>query len=165
MHYIHTQNLMRTFSCYVPCVLFEKADEKQTTLCVGEKRDVAKKVLLPRSFVTTRINFLSILSGFLSRKALRVCIANLLVKDSRCRGGIVNIRSGCSRAPFARLRNSTALRRPRVSTSNSLSDLSQPHPYTHVRENDRIYAQRDIRGYGDDHLKPRHRQCPNPTAL
>lgn len=40
MHYIHTQNLMRTFSCYVPCALFEKADEKQTTLCVGEKRDV-----------------------------------------------------------------------------------------------------------------------------
>ena len=90
MHHIHTQNLMRTsFSCYVPSVLFEKADEKQTTLCVGEKRDVAKKVILPRSFVIARI----ILSD-LTCKALRVRIANLLVKDSRCRGGIVNIRSG-----------------------------------------------------------------------
>ena len=151
MHHIHTQNLMRTsFSCYVPSVLFEKADEKQTTLCVGEKRDVAKKVILPRSFVIARIIIL--LSGFLSCKALRVRIANLLVKDSRCRGGIVNIRSGCTRAPFARLRNSTALRRPRVSTSNSLSDLSRPHPYSNIHHIDRIHAQRDIRGYGDDHF-------------
>ena len=96
---------------------------------------------------------------------LRARIANLLVTGSRCRGGIVNIQGGGTRARIVRPTRPTALWRFRVRTSNSPSDHSRPHPYTHIRKNDRIYAQRDIRGYGDDHLKPPRRQSPNPTAL
>ena len=46
-------------------------------------------------------------------------IANRMVKDSYCRGGIVHIRVGCSRALFVRRESPKALWRFRVSTSNS----------------------------------------------
>ena len=52
--------------------------------------------------------------------------ANRLVTDSRCRGGIVNILGGSSRALFVQRKNPTALWRFRVRTSNSQSDHSWP---------------------------------------
>ena len=72
-----------------------------------------------------------------------------MVTDSRCRGGIVNILVGCSRALTVRRLHPKALWQPRVSTSNSLSDHIWPPTYTQIRQIDRILAQRDIRGYGD----------------
>ena len=70
-------------------------------------------------------------------------IANQVVMDSRCRGGIVHIRDVCSRAPSVPPERSKALWRFRVSTSNSPSGRSWLHPYTHTRI-DQIYAQQDI---------------------
>ena len=63
-------------------------------------------------------------SRFLTARAktLRTRTANRLVEDSRFRGGSANIRDDRARARIARLRNPTALRRPRVNTSNSPSD-------------------------------------------
>jgi len=59
----------------------------------------------------------------------------------------------------------TALWQPRVSTSNRLSDHSRPQTHTHMRYIDRIYAQRDTRGYGDDHFEPPRAQFRKSTAL
>ena len=56
----------------------------------------------------------------------------ILVMDSCCRGGIVNIRVGCSRALVVRRHSPTALWRFRASTSNSLSGRSRPHTHTPV---------------------------------
>ena len=50
-----------------------------------------------------------------------------MVKGSRCRGGIVHIRGGCSRALLVPLLCSKALWRFRVSTSNSPSGRSRLH--------------------------------------
>ena len=83
---------------------------------------------------------------------LRARIANLLVTGSRCRGGIVNIQGGGTCARIVRPTRPTALWRFRVRTSNSPSDHTRPQQHTHIRYIYRIYAQRDIRGYGDDHL-------------
>ena len=47
--------------------------------------------------------------------ALHVRIANRLVTDSCCRGGIVHIRGGCSRALFVRPESPKALWRFRAS--------------------------------------------------
>ena len=46
-------------------------------------------------------------------------IANQMGEDSRCRGGIVNTRGGCSCERLVRCHCSTALWQFRVSTSNS----------------------------------------------
>ena len=54
----------------------------------------------------------------------RARIASLLVMGSRCRGGIVNIRCGCSRARIRTAHSPTALWRFRASTSNSPSGRS-----------------------------------------
>ena len=70
--------------------------------------------------------------------------ANHLVKGSRCRGGIVHIRVGCSCALLVRPNSSKALWRFRASTSNSLSGRSRPPIDTHARQIDHIYAQQDI---------------------
>ena len=53
-------------------------------------------------------------------------IANHMVMDSRCRGGIVHIRGGCSRVRLVRRESSTALWRFRASTSNSPSGRTWP---------------------------------------
>ena len=63
---------------------------------------------------------------------LHVRIANLLVMDSCCRGGIVNIRGGCSRVPRIRSERPKALWRFRASTSNSPSGRNLLHFYTHM---------------------------------
>ena len=49
---------------------------------------------------------------------------NQLGEDSCCRGGIVNIRGGCSRALLVRPQSPKALWRFRASTSNSPSGRS-----------------------------------------
>jgi hypothetical protein len=90
---------------------------------------------------------------------------SLLGEDSRCRGGIVNIRVGCSRALLVRPQSSKALWRFRASTSNSPSGRSRPLSNTRVYYIDQIYAQQDIRVYEDDHFQPHKRQYQNPKAL
>ena len=94
----------------------------------------------------------------------RVRIANQMGEGSRCRGGIVNIRSVCSCARSVPPKSPKAIWRFRASTSNSLSGRSLPHNYTHLRYIYN-YAQKDIRVCEDDHLKPPNRQYLNPKAL
>ena len=91
-------------------------------------------------------------------------IANGVGEDSRCRGGIVHIRFGCSRALLVRPLRPTALWRFRVSTSNSPSGRTWPHTHTHIRHIHHTYAQQDIRVCGDDHFEPPKRQFSNPKA-
>ena len=97
--------------------------------------------------------------------ALHVRIANRVVKGSRCRGGIVNTRGGCSCARGIRRDSPKALWRFRASTSNSLTGRSRLHARTHMRYIHNTYAQQDIRVCGDDHLQPPKRQYPQPKAL
>ena len=96
---------------------------------------------------------------------LRLRIANQMVMDSCCRGGIVHSRFGCSRVLLVWPQSSTALWRFRVSTSNSPSCRTWPPTDTHLRYIYHTYAQQDIRVYEVDHLQPPKRQYPNPKAL
>ena len=84
--------------------------------------------------------------------ALHVRIANWVGENSRCRGGIVDTRVGCSSALLVRYKSSKALWRFRVSTSNSLNGRNLPHTYTPIRYIYQTYAQQDIRVCGDDHF-------------
>jgi len=95
----------------------------------------------------------------------RVRIANQMGEGSRCRGGIVNIRSVCSCARSVPPKSPKAIWRFRASTSNSLSGRSWPLVDTPVRHIYHTYAQQDIRVYEDDHFEPNNRQSKNPTAL
>jgi hypothetical protein len=72
---------------------------------------------------------------FMNCVTCRVRIANQMVMDSCCRGGIVHIRFGCSCERCVRPQSSLAkaLWRFRVSISNSLSGRSWPHTNTHAR--------------------------------
>ena len=63
---------------------------------------------------------------------LHIRIANHLVMDSCCRGGIVHIRGVCSCARGIRPESSTALWRFRASTSNSPSGRTWPLHNTHM---------------------------------
>ena len=96
---------------------------------------------------------------------LKANLSNRLVKDSRCRGGIVNSLGGCTGALTVRRLHPKALWQPRARTSNSPSGLLRLHTHTHYCHIYRNFAQRDIREYEDDHLKPPQRQYSNPTAL
>ena len=80
---------------------------------------------------------------------------NQMVMDSRCRGGIVHIRRGCSGALLVPPNSPKALWRFRVSTSNSLSGgRTRLHAHTPMRHIDHTYAQQGIRVCGDDHFQP-----------
>ena len=92
-----------------------------------------------------------ILILILERVTPRLRKTNQLVKGSRCRGGIVNIRGGCSRALLLRPQSPTALWRFRANTSNSRSGLSWPHPRTHMCYIYQTYAQQDTQVCEDDH--------------
>ena len=119
---------------------------------------------LPLSLSVITLSFILIL--IMPRYVtLHLRIANHLVMDSCCRGGIVNIRGGCSRALFVPPKSPTALWRFRASTSNSLSGRSRLHARTHMPYIYDTYAQQDIRVRGDDHLQPPKRQFSNPKAL
>ena len=151
--------------CVSHCFLMERRGKNSE-----ENSNMALSNFLRVHFITRRyvITKEAIRRGFSSRrvqKALRTRTANRLVEDSRFRGGSANIRDDRARAPIPRLCNRTALGRPRASTSNSPSDLARPQTNTHLRDIDRMHAQRDIRGYGDDHIEPPQRQSSNPTAL
>ena len=96
---------------------------------------------------------------------LHLRIANRVVIGSCCRGGIVNIRGGCSRALLERRPRPKALWRFRVSTSNSPSGRSWLHARTHMPYIHNTYAQQDIRVCGDDHLQPPKWQFLDSKAL
>ena len=81
---------------------------------------------------------------FMTCAILRLRIANRLVMGSFCRGGIVHIRFGFSRARSVRPKGSKALWRFRVSTANSLSGRTWPQTDTPIRYIDHTYAQKDI---------------------
>ena len=102
---------------------------------------------------------------FMNCVTCRVRIANQVVMDSCCRGGIVHIRGGCSGVLLVRPQSSKALWRFRVSTSNSPSGRSWPLPNTDLRYIDNTYAQQDIRVCEDDHFQPPKRQFSNSKAL
>ena len=72
-------------------------------------------------------------------------IANRVGEGSRCRGGIVDTRGGCSRALLERRNSPTALWRFRASTLNSLIGRTWLPTNTHIRYIDHTYAQQDIR--------------------
>ena len=91
----------------------------------------------------------------------RLRIANQMVMDSCCRGGIVR----SPRARSVRPKSPKALWRFCASTSNSLSGRSRPPTYTPMRHIYQTYAQQDIRECGDDHFQPPKRQYQNPKAL
>ena len=114
---------------------------------------------------TRAIILILILILILPRVTLHLRIANHLGEDSRCRGGIVHIRGGFSRALVVRRNCSTALWRFRASTSNSPSGRTWPLPNTLLRHIDHTYAQQDIRVCGDDHFQPPTRQSKNPKAI
>jgi len=83
---------------------------------------------------------------------LHVRIANRVVMDSCCRGGIVHSRRGCSCVLLVRPNSPKALWRFRASTSNSPSGRSWLQTHTQIRHIDHTYAQQDIRVCGDDHF-------------
>ena len=95
---------------------------------------------------------------FMECVTLHVRIANHVVEDSCCRGGIVNTRFGRSCALFVRAQSPKALWRFRVSTANSLSSRSRLHFDTRIRYIDQIYARQDIRVCGDDFFELQNRQ-------
>ena len=122
---------------------------------------VRKRKLLSR----TLFLLMSDTCDFKSCVTLLLRIANHMVMDSYCRGGIVNTRVGCSFVPRIRPKSSKALWRFRTSTSNSPIDLFRPHTHTQIRHIYQTYAQQGIRVYEDDHFEPPMRQLANPKAL
>ena len=79
-------------------------------------------------------------------------IANHLVMDSRCRGGIVHIRGGCSRVRLVRPRKFQGA----LAVSCKYFKQSK-WPYlaainTQIRYIHHTHAQQDIRVCGDDHF-------------
>jgi len=102
---------------------------------------------------------------FMECVTLHVRIANHVVEDSCCRGGIVHIRGVYSCERLVRPQSSTAIWRFRASTSNSLNGRSRPPKNTQFRHIYHTYAQQDIRVCGDDHCEPPKRQFSNPKAL
>ena len=83
---------------------------------------------LPLSLSVITLSFILIL--ILPRRVTRrFRIANHMVMDSCCRGGIVDTRGGCSRALFVPPKSPKALWRFRASTSSSLSGRAWPQRY------------------------------------
>ena len=111
-------------------------------------------------FLCVSLSLSDVTSFILMMMMIRTCailhirIANRVVKDSCCRGGIVHIRGVFSCALFVRPESSKALWRFRVSTSNSPSGRSRPHAHTPNRYIYQNYAQQGIRVCGDDHFQP-----------
>ena len=122
--------------------------------CERFSRNVSFSLSLSLSHSVITLSFILILILIPRCVTLHLRKTSLLVEDSYCRGGIVNIRFGCSRALFERPQSPTALWRFRASTSNSLIGRSWPHFHTHLRQIDHTYARQDIRVCEDDHVEP-----------
>ena len=161
---------------------FEESIDRSKIMCAcvrGNVRDELKceegsvfsKNVKKARFSRFRIYVVVQALGFMSASVLLPYITSLLRtanrvgEDSCCRGGIVNIRGGCSCVPTRRPKTSTALWRFRVSTSNSPSGQTRLHAHTPIRYIYQTYARQDIRVCEDDHLKPPIGQLANPKAL
>ena len=92
-------------------------------------------------------------------------IANRLVMDSYCRGGILRTRRGCTHARHEECSFPKALWQPRVRISSNPSGHIWPHACTHPCNIFYIYVPQGIRVYGDDHLKLPMWQYYCPMAL
>ena len=120
--------------------------------CERFSRNVSFSLSLSLSHSVITLSFILILILIPRCVTLHLRIANHLVMDSCCRGGIVHIRCGCSRALSKRPQSPTALWRFRVSTSNSPSGRTWLHTHTPIRHIHQTYARQDIRVCGDDHF-------------
>ena len=140
--------------------------EKYTyVLGTSSRKELMKFCLIVSLCMCACVRVITNFILILPRVTLHPRTANQVGEDSRCRGGIVNIRVGFSRALFVRRESSTALWRFRASTSNSPSSRTWPHYDTNLRYIYQTYAQQDIRVCEDDHLKPQKKQYQNPKAL
>ena len=123
-----------------------------------------------KSFYCAFLSLSDVTSFILMMMMIRTCailhirIANRLVMGSCCRGGIVRIRGGCSRARSVWRPRPKALWRFRASTSNSPSGRTWLHTNTRIRYIDQIYAQQGIGVCGDDHFQPPTWQLKNPRS-
>ena len=93
---------------------------------------------LPLSLSVITLSFILIPILIPRYVTLHLRIANHLVMDSCCRGGIVDTRGGCSCALRKPPKSPTALWRFRASTSNSLSGRSRLHARTKIRDIDHL---------------------------
>ena len=98
---------------------------KNTTRCVS--------LFYKLGFVFLFLSLVLFVCVFTTCVTLHLRIANQVGEDSRCRGGIVHTRGGCSRALFVRQSSPTALWRFRASTSNSPSGRTWLHTHTPMR--------------------------------
>ena len=90
---------------------------------------------------------------------------NRLGEDSRCRGGIVHTRGGCSRSRSIQTHSSQgalAVSCKYFKQSKWPFSAAYQHAFRHIYH---TYAQQDIRVCGDDHFQPPMRQYSNPKAL
>ena len=127
-------------------------------------------------FFTSLVLCFSFFLSFFPSLSLCVCVfmrcvkfllreTNRLGEDSRCRGGIVNTRGGCSRARSRTARPSQgalAVSCKYFKQSKWPFSAAYQHAVSYI---DHTYAQQDIRVCGDDHLQPPKRQYSNPKAL
>ena len=155
--------MMNLYKCDLRCFSKQKCGD----FYIFEQFFVALKavVLNVCFFVSLFLSFSLSLCVFMRCVKFRLRIANYVEEGSCCRGGIVNIRSGCSCARLVPHICPTALWRFRVSTSNSLSGRTGPHDNTPIRYIYYTYAQQDIRVCEDDHFEPPNWQYKNPKAL
>ena len=108
--------------------------EKYTyVLGTSSRKELMKFCLIVSLCMCACVRVITNFILILPRVTLHPRTANQVGEDSRCRGGIVNIRVGFSRALFVRRESSTALWRFRASISNSLSGLMWPHTHTAFR--------------------------------
>ena len=122
--------------------------------CECFSRNVSFSLSLSLSHSVITLSFILILILIPRCVTLHLRIANHLVMDSCCRGGIVHIRFGCSCVPRIRRPRPKALWRFRVSTSNSPSGQTRLHAHTPIRYIYQTYARQDIRVCEDDHVEP-----------
>ena len=140
----------------------EEKRRRQTLEYIFRRVSLIKRVLYLSLFHSLFVNACFITNLYVK---CHVRIANRLVEDSYCRGGIVNTRGVCSRARSVRPNSPKALWRFRASTSNSQSSRTWPPTHTPIRQIDHTYAQQDIRVCEDDPFEPPIRQFSNPKAL
>ena len=134
--------MMNLYECDLSCFLKQKCGE---FYIFKQFSSLLKQCNSKRMYFCLSL-FLSLsLSScvFMRCVKFRLRIANCVEEGSYCRGGIVHIRGGRSRALFVWPQSASALWRFRASTSNSPSGRSWPHPHTHTGI-DYNYSQKDI---------------------